>query len=154
MQPPVPKGLLRGIVHKIASGAAFIILHEPKPSKMTEDMYVEASALKDAQNGDEVLIQVQQSHGGVVAARHRHRYAPAGDESVRRHLLKKMAPAGSRSTAPTLTSRSRSAIRAKGAVNEDKVVIEMLRFPTAEHPRRSGPDEGAGPHGEVGVDTE
>ena len=156
VQPPVPKGLLRGIVHKIASGAAFIILHEPKPSKMTEDIYVEASSLKDAQNGDEVLIQVQQSHGGRgrrsgividVLQRATNLFVGTYFEEDGTGWVE---IDGTDFNEPISVGDP----GAKGAVNEDKVVIEMLRFPTAQHPGEAVLTKVLGPHGEVGIDTQ
>src|SRR5262245_40241579 len=49
---------LVGVVRKIASGDAFVILHEPKPAHVEGDVFVDRHDLKDAQSGDEVLVKL------------------------------------------------------------------------------------------------
>ncbi|MEZ6056570.1 MAG: ribonuclease R [Planctomycetaceae bacterium] len=154
VQPPGAKGTLRGIVHKIQSGSAFIILHEPKPKNLKEDVYVESRDLKDAQNGDEVIIKLQNSRGGrrsgvVVEVLERATNVFVGtyfeDDGVGWVEID-----GKDFNEPIWVGDP----GAKGAQPEDKVVIEMLRFPTARHAGEAVLTKVLGPHGEIGVDTQ
>ncbi|MEZ6066285.1 MAG: hypothetical protein R3B90_11390 [Planctomycetaceae bacterium] len=58
VQTPAPANAVIGTLRKIRSGAAFLIPHEPRPADLDGDVYIDASDLKDAQNGDEVLVKL------------------------------------------------------------------------------------------------
>lgn len=60
---------LHGILRKVASGNGYVVLHEPKPADLTQDIFVEARDLGDAQSGDEVAVQLvsRVKSGGSVA---------------------------------------------------------------------------------------
>ncbi|MFV0445173.1 MAG: hypothetical protein ACK5Q5_16475, partial [Planctomycetaceae bacterium] len=58
VQLPAPTGSITGIVRKIASGAAFVIPHDKRTDDREGDIFVEQHDLKDAQNGDEVVVRI------------------------------------------------------------------------------------------------
>ncbi|WP_417851536.1 ribonuclease R [Thalassoglobus sp.] len=156
IQPKAPRGSHLGIVHRIKSGDAFIILREPKPIGLTEDIFVERNDLKDAQNGDEVFVKLLQRRrsrgqrcGYVVEVVERATNVFVGtyleeDESGWVQIDGKDYPDPIWVGDPG----------AKGVKEGDKVVIEMLRFPTIGQNGEGVLTKVLGARGEPGVDTQ
>lgn len=156
IQAKAPKGSYLGIVHRVKSGDAYIILREPKPPKLTEDVFVDKHDLKDAQNGDEVFIKLLQRKrsrgqhcGYVVEVVERATNVFVGtyfeeDESGWVQIDGKEYPE------PVWVGDP----GAKGAQDDDKVVIEMLRFPAVGQIGEAVLTEVLGARGEPGVDTQ
>ncbi|TWT57889.1 Ribonuclease R [Thalassoglobus neptunius] len=152
----VPKGNHLGIVHRIKSGDAYVILREPKPVGLTDDVFVDKKDLKDAQNGDEVLIGLLQRRKGrgqrcgyVVEVVERATNVFVGtysedDESGWVQID------GKDFLEPVWVGDP----GAKGAVEGDKVVIEMLRFPAVGQIGEAVLTEVLGTRGQPGVETQ
>ncbi|CAK9108569.1 unnamed protein product [Durusdinium trenchii] len=156
IQSKVPQGSHLGIVHRVKSGDAYIILREPKPLGLSEDVFVDKHDLKDAQNGDEVFIKLLQRRksrgqrcGYVVEVVERATNVFVGtyfeeDESGWVQIDGKEFPE------PVWVGDP----GAKGAQEEDKVVIEMLRFPAVGQIGEAVLTEVLGARGTPGVDTQ
>lgn len=152
----VPHGSFLGIVHRIKSGSAYIILREPKPAHLKEDVYVAQNDLRDAQNGDEVLIKLLQRRksggqrcGYVVEVVERATNVFVGayfedGESGWVQIDGKEFPE------PVWVGDP----GAKGAQEGDMVVIEMLRFPSIGQAGEAVLTKVLGARGEPGVDTQ
>jgi len=145
-----------GIVRKISSGAAYIILQEPRPSRIEGDVFVEQADLLDAQSGDEVLIRLRkrrraqgQRCGVVVEVVQRATnvfvgtYFEDDDQGWVRIDGKNFAE-----------SIFVGDPGAKGVREGDKVVVEMLRFPSPGQMGEGVLTKVLGPRGEPGVDTQ
>lgn len=156
IQAKAPTGSFLGIVHRVKSGDAYIILREPKPPGMTEDIFVDKNDLKDAQNGDEVFVKLLQRRmsrgqrcGYVVEVVERSTNVFVGtyyveDESGWVRIDGKEFPD------PVWVGDP----GAKGAKDDDKVVIEMLRFPAVGQVGEAVLTKVLGARGEPGVETQ
>jgi ribonuclease R len=148
-------GFIAGVVRKIASGAGFVIPSEKTPELKSADVYVSARDLRDAQTGDEVLVRLTSKRR-------------AGGK--RCGVIEKVVERASNVFVGTYFERGdqgfvrvdgtvfNEAVHvgdpgAKGAVTDDKVVIEMLRFPSASHMGEAVLTEVLGKRGDPGVDT-
>ncbi|HWL08351.1 MAG TPA: ribonuclease R, partial [Planctomicrobium sp.] len=155
IQAKVPNKTYVGIVRKILSGDAFIILHEPRPTEIEGDVFIEAGDLKDAQNGDEVLFKLSSRRRGggkrtgyVLDIVQRATNVFVGtyfeDEGTGWVQID-----GKDYRRPIMVGDP----GAKGAEPGDKVVIEMLRFPAGGETGEAVLTKVLGPRGEPGVDT-
>lgn len=145
-----------GIVRKILSGDAFIILHEPKPTDFEGDVFIEARDLKDAQNGDEVLFKLSNRRrsagkrtGFVIEILQRATNVFVGTY-FEEDGMGWVQIDGKDYPRPISVGDP----GAKGAEPEDKVVIEMLRFPSVGQDGEAVLTNVLGPRGESGVDTQ
>ena len=151
-------GLVSGVLRKISSGAGFVIPTEPsKDAKdpRSGDVYVSARDIRDAQSGDEVLVRVTEKRR-------------SGGQRCR--IIEKVVDRATSVFVGTyFESNGQGFVRvdgtvfgaaihvgdpgAKGAKPDDKVVIEMLRFPTANRIGEAVLTEVLGNRGDPGVDT-
>jgi ribonuclease R len=149
-------GNVTGTVRKIASGAGFVIPTAPAPADLRGgDVYVAPSDLRDAQTGDTVEVRLLAKRRG------------GGQRSgVVERVLER---ASTVFVGTYLEQRGQALVRvdadvfdtpipvgdpgAKGARPDDKVVIEMLQFPTARRPGQAVLTEVLGRRGDPGVDT-
>lgn len=148
-------GAILGIVHRIKSGDAFIILREPKPAGITEDIFVGKSDLGDAQNGDEVMITLKPGTKGR---------GPSGvvTDVVERATAVFVGTYFEDDESGWVQIDGKDFLDpvwvgdpgAKGAVEGDKVVIEMLRFPALGHVGEAVLTEVLGIRGKPGVETQ
>ncbi len=151
-------GLVSGVLRKISSGAGFVIPTEPsKDAKdpKSGDIYVSARDIRDAQSGDEVMVRVTEKRrsGGQRCG-----------------IIEKVVDRATSIFVGTyFESSGQGFVRvdgtvfgaaihvgdpgAKGAKPDDKVVIEMLRFPTANRVGEAVLTEVLGNRGDPGVDT-
>lgn len=147
-------GFVTGVVKKITSGAAFVIPHESKETN-GKDVYIAAGDLRDAQTGDEVLVRLisRRRSGGQRCGR----------------LEKVLERARNVFVGTYFESQEQGFVRvdgtvfndavhvgdpgAKGAQPEDKVVIEMLRFPSTNRIGEAVLTEVLGHRGDPGIDT-
>ena len=158
LSPAQPDGVVAGIVKRIASGAGFFIPHEPisKAENSDEsDLFVSPRDMRDAQSGDEVFVEVlkRKGRGGRQCARvveiierathtfvgtyfevDGHGYVDV-DGDVFRDPISVGDPG------------------AKGAKPDQKVVIEMIRFPTHQYMGEAVLTEVLGKQGDRGVDV-
>jgi len=151
-----PAEAYHGIVRKISSGAAFIILHEPKPRQIEGDVFVEAEDLKNAQSGDEVQIKLTRRRR---AAGQRCGYVT---EIISRATKMFVGTYFEEDDSAWVQIDGKDYAEpvwvgdpgAKGACPGDKVVIEMLRFPALGESGEGVLTRVLGARGEPGVDTQ
>jgi ribonuclease R len=147
-------GTLTGVYRRVASGHGFVRPHTVDGTFKPEVFVREDKAL-DAATGDEVMVRVTREATHIKDA--------AGE------IVRVLARA-TRQFVGTYFERDREALvrvdgnvfahsilvgdpGAKGAKPQDKVVIEMLRFPTPEERGEGVVTEVLGAHGQPGVDT-
>ncbi|SFH62454.1 ribonuclease R [Planctomicrobium piriforme] len=156
VQAKRPAKTYLGTVRKIARGDAFVILHEPKPTDVTGDVYVDARDLKDAQSGDEVLIKLLKRRGpsGQPTGFVQEILQRATNVFVGTYLEEDEAGwvqiDGKDYSHPVWVGDP----GAKGAQPGDKVVVEMLRFPAVGQIGEGVLTKVLGARGEPGVDTQ
>ncbi|MEZ6126173.1 MAG: ribonuclease R [Planctomycetaceae bacterium] len=155
LQVRASAGFVTGVVKKISSGAAFVIPGQSNPESKGMDVYISARDLGDAQTGDEVLVRLtsKRRSGGQRCGR----------------IEKVLERARNLFVGTYLEAQGQGYVRvdgtdiqgdihvgdpgAKGARPDDKVVIEMLRFPTASRMGEAVLTEVLGHRGDPGVDT-
>ncbi len=150
------KGSYLGILRRIKSGAGFVIMHDPKPTDFEGDVFVEEADMKDAQSGDEVLIQLNNRRRGggtrcgfVVDVVER-----ATNIFVGTYMVEQDAGwvyiDGKDFSEPVWVGDP----GAKGALEGDKVVIEMIRFPSKGEVGEGVLTKVLGARGAEGVETQ
>lgn len=148
-------GTLTGIFRKTDAGFGFVRPNPEEGHKFNE-VFIPEDGVRDAATGDVVLVRVRPS-------RRRDPRGPKGD------IVQVLERATSQFVGTFFTRDGEHFVRvdgsvfshsvlvgdptAKGAKPNDKVVIEMLRFPTAEERGEGVIIEVLGAHGSVGVDT-
>src|SRR4051812_20973491 len=147
-------GTLTGVYRRSASGHGFVRPHMVDGTFKPEIFIREDKAL-DAATGDEVMVRVTREATNIKDA--------AGE-------IVRVLERATRTFVGTYFERDREALvridgnafthsilvgdaGAKGAKPQDKVVIEMLRFPTPDERGEGVITEVLGPHGKPGVDT-
>ncbi len=147
-------GTLTGVYRRAASGHGFVRPHAVGGAFKPEIFIREEKAL-DASTGDEVLVRVTREATSIKDA--------AGE-------IVRVLERATRTFVGTYFERDREALvrvdgnlfahsvavgdpGAKGAKPQDKVVIEMLRFPTPDERGEGVVTEVLGSHGKAGVDT-
>ena len=155
LRPRGSAGLVPGILRKISSGAAFVIPTQKDPNVRDGDIYIASRDIRDAQTGDDVLVRLS---------------AKRRSSGQRCGVVEKIVERATSIFVGTYTeSDGQGYVRidgtafdtpihvgdpgAKGAKPEDKVVIEMLRFPSPNRPGEAVLTEVLGQHGDPGVDT-
>ncbi len=157
--PPKPKrGEMVGIFQRTSSGFGFVKppLRAPD-AKRSSDVYIPANRASDASSGDLVRVRLgrprqvgdeKKPRGEIIEVleRETHQfvgtYKPRGDTplvQVDGNVFSQPIPVGDPG--------------AKNAHAEDKVVIEMVRFPSHIHAGEAVITEVLGPRGLPGVDT-
>lgn len=158
LRPRGSSGLVSGVLRKISSGAAFVIpserskdLKDPREA----DIYISARDVRDAQSGDDVLVRLtekRRSSGqrcGVI------------EKVVDRAtsvFVGSYFESGGQGFVRVDGTVFGAAIHvgdpgAKGAKPDDKVVIEMLRFPSPNRAGEAVLTEVLGHRGDPGIDT-
>ncbi|MCA8986121.1 MAG: ribonuclease R [Planctomycetaceae bacterium] len=146
---------LRGILRKVSTGNGYVILQEPKPAHLTEDLFIDRRDLGDAQTGDEVAV--------VLLKRRRSNGQQCG------RIIEVIQRATNRFVGTYFEEDGQGYVfvdgknyeeaiwvgdpGAKGARLDDKVVIEMIRFPTQYAVGEAVLIEVLGARGQAGVDT-
>lgn len=155
LQMKTAAGFVTGVVKKITSGAGFVMTTEKKEDGTKQDVYVSARDLKDAQTGDEVLVRLlsRTRSGGQRCGQVEKVLERASNVFVGTYL-----EAQGTGFVRVDGSAFNSDIHvgdpgAKGAKPDDKVVIEMLRFPSANRVGEAVLTEVLGHRGDPGVDT-
>jgi len=155
VRPVSRHGTLTGIFRKTDAGFGFVRPNPEEGHKFNE-VFIPEDGVRDAATGDVVLVRVRPS-------RRRDPRGPKGD------IVQVLERATSQFVGTFFTRDGEHFVRvdgsvfshsvlvgdptAKGAKPNDKVVIEMLRFPTAEERGEGVIIEVLGAHGSVGVDT-
>jgi ribonuclease R len=155
IRPVAPHGTVTGIFRRMPAGFGFVRPHVLEGSVSQEVLVRENDAL-DAATGDEVIVRLTrkpartgQGPVGIilrVLSRATHQFVGTYFERDGQGLVR---------VDGTVFSHSISVgdPGAKGARAEDKVVIEMLRFPSPEDHGEGVITEVLGPRGTPGVDT-
>jgi ribonuclease R len=150
-----PHGTITGIYRQTSSGLGFVRPHVVDGQAGLEVLIRPGNAL-DAVTGDEVLVRITRkpSRPGL---------GPAGEvarvleRATRQFVGTYFEREGQAFVRVDGTVFSHSVYvgdpGAKGVKSEDKVVIEMLRFPTADDRGEAVISEILGPRGKPGVDT-
>lgn len=155
VRPAQPHGTITGIYRKTGSGAGFVRPHAVDGATGPEIYIAEGNAL-DAVTGDEVLVRITRKPS-------RPDLSPSGEV---RQVLER---ATCQFVGTYFEREGQGLVRvdgtvfshsihvgdpgAKGARPEDKVVFEMIRFPTPEDRGEGVITEILGPRGKPGVDT-
>ncbi len=144
-----------GIIKRTASGSGFLIPHETPPGDKTSDVFISRSDIRDAHTGDEVVVRLL------------HRRRGGGRRCGR---IEEILQRATRTFVGTYFERGgdgyvqvdgtvfQDAISvgdpgAKGAQPDEKIVIDMLRFPGPYQTGEAVLTEVLGPRGDRGVDT-
>jgi ribonuclease R len=155
VRPAGQHGTVVGVYRRTSSGLGFVRPHVVE-GKAGADIAIPEDASLDASSGDEVLVKVlSKGHGEA---------GPRGEllqiltRATRQFVGTYFERDGDGHVRVDGTVFSHSVYvgdpGAKGARPEDKVVIEMLRFPSQEDYRGEAViTEVLGPHGRPGVDT-
>lgn len=156
IQAKAPVGSYLGLVHRVKNGDAYIILKDPKPPGLTEDVFVDKHDLKDAQNGDDVLIKLLQRRKG---GGQRCGYVVEVVERATNIFVGTYFEDGESGWVQIDGKDFLEPIwvgdpGAKGAHEGDKVVIEMLRFPSVGTVGEAVLTEVLGARGAPGVETQ
>ena len=147
-------GTVTGIYRRSASGHGFVRPHTVDGTFKPE-IFVREDKSLDAATGDEVMVRVtreatniKDAAGEIVRVLERNTRTFVGTyfERDREALVRVDGNAFTHSIAVGDSG-------AKGAKPQDKVVIEMLRFPTPDARGEGVVTEVLGPHGKPGVDT-
>ncbi|MBD3673881.1 MAG: ribonuclease R [Planctomycetaceae bacterium] len=147
--------LISGVVKRMGSGDGFFRPHDQVPAKEPQEYWIPEGEMLDAASGDEVLVRVTKRRGrsGKRVAQIVEIIERQASTFVGTYFEKNgqsyVQVDGRTFNEPVYVGDP----GAKGANPDDKVVFDMLRFPT---PRRQG--EGVitkvlGPGGDVEVDT-
>ncbi len=155
VRPVQPHGTITGIFRRTSSGVGFVRPHAIDGHAGPEIFIREESAL-DAATGDEVLVR-------ILRKPNRRDLSPTGE------ILQVLERATRQFVGTYFERDGQGYVRvdgtvfshsiyvgdpgAKGARPEDKVVLEMLRFPTPEDRGEGVLTEVLGPRGQPGVDT-
>ncbi|WP_437206994.1 ribonuclease R [Planctomicrobium sp. SH664] len=151
-----PADVYLGILRKISSGDGFVILHDPKPTDLPGDVFVDRNDLRDAQSGDEVQIKLTKRRR---AGGQRCGYVVEVVERATNVFVGTYFEEGDQGWVRIDGKDYREPISvgdpgAKGAQDGDKVVVEMLRFPAVGQVGEGVLTKVLGPRGEPGVDTQ
>jgi ribonuclease R len=155
LRPPVTANTVTGVFRKTSGGFGFVRPHlvEGKPAA---EIYVPQEAIGDASSGDTVLVRIG-------------RKAKRPDLGPRGQIVRVLERATKQFVGTYFERDGQGLVRVDGTVfshsihvgdpgakdarSEDKVVFEMLRFPTPEERGEGVITEVLGPRGKPGVDT-
>jgi ribonuclease R len=155
IRPTQPHGTVTGIYRRTSSGLGFVRPHM-MDGHVGPDIRIREADSLDASTGDEVLVRVTRKPA-------RSDLNPGGE------ILRVLERARRQFVGTYLEREGQGLVRvdgtvfshsifvgdpgAKGVRPDDKVVIEMIRFPSAEDRGEGVITEILGPHGQPGVDT-
>ncbi len=148
-------GLVAGIVKRITSGAAFVIPHVRAPELLGGDIFIAREDVRDAHTGDEVLVRLSKRRraGGKRSGTIEEIVERAATVFVGTYFERGgqgyVQIDGTAFPQPILVDDP----GAKGARPDDKVVVEMLRFPTQHRQGEGVLTKVLGPRGDAGVAT-
>lgn len=149
------QGAIVGTVKKIAAGGAYLIPHPDRVGPKIEDVFIPPEDLRDAHTGDEVLVRLSKRRGPGTK-----RYGKV-EEVLNRataNFVGTYQEKGGQGYVRIDGAQFEEPIPvgdpgAKGAQPGDKVVVEMLRFPTHVRSGEAVLTKVLGPAGEPEVDT-
>ena len=151
----VAPGLIAGIIKKTSSGYGFLMPDTERPELRGQDVYIAVADMKDAHTGDSVLVQLTKKRrsGGQRCGKIEQIVERARNVFVGTYFERDgqsfVAVDGKTFEQPISVGDP----GAKGAQTKDKVVIEMLRFPSRFQTGEAVLTKVLGPRGAQGVDT-
>jgi ribonuclease R len=155
LRPRNVPGLIAGVVKRVSTGAGFLLPHEAPSDGRAREIYIDPADMADAQTGDEVLVALTDGRrrSGQRCGRIEEVLARASSTFVGTYFER-----GGQGYVDVDGGTLRDAVLvgdpgAKGAAVNDKVVIEMLRFPSHIKAGEAVLTEVLGPRGAPGVDT-
>ena len=150
-----PHGFVTGVIKKTSGGFGFLIQHA-ETARFNEDVYISRKHLGNALTGDEVIVKLLASKG-------------RDGERVRGRVEQILQRATNAFVGTYFESGGRSYVQvdgttfsdpvfvgdpgAKGAQPDDKIVFEMVRFPSHFRQGEGVITKVLGARGEPGVDT-
>ncbi len=152
-----PKGATRGIFRRAAAGFGFVRPQSAPPGDRSQDIYIPARRSSDAADGDLVSVRLKGHRqrgeqlyraGEIVEVLQRQTHQFVG-VYFERSGFGFVQVDGTGFEQPIYVGDP----GAKSANPGDKVVIEMVQFPTAAQEGEAVITEVLGPRGEPGVDT-
>jgi ribonuclease R len=155
LRPRNVPGLIAGIVKRVSTGAGFLLPHEAASEGRAKEIYIDAADMADAQTGDEVLVGLtnRRRQSGQRCGRVEEVLVRASSTFVGTYFER-----GGQGYVDVDGGTFRDAVLvgdpgAKGAAIGDKVVVEMLRFPSHVTAGEAVLTKVLGPRGAPGVDT-
>lgn len=150
------EGLVTGIVKKTAGGFGYVI-PRPQPNvPASEDIFIAVADMADAHTGDEVLVRVLKA-GSRRDGQPRGRIVDVLERAVRTFVGTYFERSGQGYVQVDGTVLADPIAvgdpGAKGPAVGDKVVFDMLRYPTAYRSGEGVLTQVLGPRGAPGVDT-
>jgi ribonuclease R len=155
IRPATAANTVTGVFRKAQGGFGFVRPHLVE-GKAAPEIYIPQESVGDASSGDTVLVRIS-------------RKAPRPELGPRGHIVRVLERATRQFVGAYFERDGQGLVRvdgtvfshsiyvgdpgAKGARPEDKVVFEMLRFPTPEDRGEGVITEILGPRGQPGVDT-
>jgi ribonuclease R len=155
LRPRHSPGLIEGIVKRIGSGAGYLRPHEAVAEGRQAEIFIAPADMRDAHTGDEVLVRLTSArrHSGQRCGVVEQVLARATGQFVGTYLERNgqgyVEVDGRTFREPILVGDP----GAKGARPNDKVVIEMLRYPSHVEAGEGVLTQILGPRGAPGVDT-
>jgi ribonuclease R len=156
LRPIAATNAVIGVIKKTGSGAGYLIPHNTPPGFRDKDVYISPREMHGALTGDEVIVQLSRKR------RNNGQRCGHVDEILQR--------ATNTFVGTYLEIEERGYVRidgtlfpkpvavgdpgAKGANPDDKVVVEMLRFPTHQLSGEAVLTDVLGKSGDVGVDIQ
>ncbi len=155
LQLKTTAGFLTGVVRRINSGAAFVIPDKSSATPEKKDVYISSGDLGDAQTGDEVMVRLvsRRRSGGQRCGRIEKILERASNVFVGTYFESQGQGFVRVDGRAFDTAIHVGDPEAKSAKIDDKVVIEMLRFPSANRVGEAVLTEVLGRRGDPGVDT-
>jgi ribonuclease R len=147
--------LVGGVVKRMASGDGFFRPHDQIPGKELQEYWIPKGEMIDAASGDEVLVRVTKRRGrsGKLVGQIVEIIERQASTFVGTYFEKDgqsyVQVDGRTFNDPVYVGDP----GAKGANPDDKVVFDMLRFPTPRRPGEGVITKVLGPGGDVEVDT-
>ncbi len=155
VRPAKPHGTLAGVFRKASAGFGFVRPH-PTEALAGQEVFIRSDRVRDASTGDEVLVRIlkRPSRGDKgpdgeivrVLERATHQFVGTHLEDAGEGFVQ---VDGTTFAEPIYVGDP----GAKGARPEDKVVFEMIRFPSPALRGEGVITEVLGPRGKPGVDT-
>jgi ribonuclease R len=155
LRPRVAPGLVEGIVKRVSTGAGYLRPHEAVGEGRPSEIFIAPADMRDAHTGDEVLVRLTRGRrrSGQRCGVIEQVLVRATGQFVGTYLERNgqgyVEVDGSTFREPILVGDP----GAKGAQPNDKVVIEMLRFPSHVEAGEGVLTQILGPRGAPGVDT-
>ena len=146
--------LVTGIIKRTGKGDGYLVPHERTPQLHGEDVFIAARDMHDAHTGDEVAVQLlnrRRSSGhrcgriDQILERETNTFVGTYFEEAGQGFVQ---VDGNTFSKPVSVGDP----GAKGAQPKDKVVVEMLRFPSLHSSGEAVLTQVLGPRGEPGVD--